>query len=150
MIGIAYINGKTNFPIICTINPYSLRDRLPESRQYQPHGEDSMKAAYSIAFTLLLATSGASLAQPPTAEDVTARWEKIAQTLGLDDAQTDTFLSVMNAQDTKRRSYHEEMKTKMDTLRDETISELGETLSADQLEKLKIALTPPDRGMRRF
>ena len=113
-----------------------------------------MKTAQSIAFTLLLAInglaiSGLSFAQPPTA-DITARWEKLAQTLGLDDAQADTFLTVMNAQDTKMRSYHEEMKTKMDALRDETISELGETLSADQLEKLKVALTPPERGLRRF
>jgi Skp family chaperone for outer membrane proteins len=109
-----------------------------------------MKAACSIAFALLLAVSGLSFAQPPTAEDATARWEKLAQTLGLDSTQTDTFLSVMNAQDTKMRSYHEEMKTKMDTLRGETLSELGDTLSANQLEKLKTALAPPERGTRRF
>jgi len=109
-----------------------------------------MKTIHSIAFSLLLLISGASFAQPPMAADLTARWEKLATTLGLDDAQTEIFLSVMNAQDTKMRSYHEEMKTKMDTLRDETFGELGETLSADQLEKLKIALTPPERGQRRF
>jgi hypothetical protein len=108
-----------------------------------------MNTTRSIAFALLLAVAGASAAQPPMM-DMTARWEKLATTLGLDDAQTETFLSVMTAQDTRMRSYHDEMKTKMDSLREETLSELGETLSADQLEKLKVALTPPERGLRRF
>jgi len=150
MIGTAGINGKTNFPIVCTINPYSFRDRTPGSLLYQPNGDDSMKTAHSIVFALLLLISGTSFAQPPMAADMTARWEKLATSLGLDDTQTETFLSVMNAQDTRMRSYHEEMKSKMDTLHEETFSELGETLSADQLEKLKIELTPPERSQRRF
>jgi hypothetical protein len=108
-----------------------------------------MKTTRSIAFALLLAVAGVTAAQPPMI-DMTARWEKLATSLGLDDAQTETFLSVMTAQETKMRSYHNEMKTKMDALQEETLSELGGTLSADQLEKLKVALTPRERDARRF
>ena len=111
-----------------------------------------MKAAKSIVLAILLGISVASSAQP-TAAQMSARWERLASEIGLDAAQTETFLAVMKTQDEKMRTYHEEMKTNMDALKAETLSELSDTLTADQLQQLDKALTRPAHGMappRRF
>jgi cytochrome c553 len=99
-----------------------------------------MKATRSIALALML-VSGASFAHPP-AVDMNTRWEKMASNLGLDEAQTTTFLSVMNTQHAKRRGYHEEMKSRMTALHEETIKELSATLTSEQLEQFKSAVPP--------
>ena len=108
-----------------------------------------MKTAKSIVLAILLGISVASSAQPPM-PDMTARWEKLATQLNLDASQKEVFLTVMKTQDEKIRSYHEEVKTKMDALKTQTLSELSDTLTSDQLEQLNTALTPPERGRPRF
>lgn len=67
----------------------------------------------------------------------TQKIERLAEKLALSDAQTVSFVEIMEAQGEKRQALREEIKAKRDALRTETIASLETVLSEEQVNAME-------------
>ncbi len=89
-----------------------------------------------IALLFSLGFTSASYAQTPCMPPA-PDWNRLAERLGLETQQFDAFVTVMTAEHSKRealrKTTHDDMKTGMDAIDQETITSLANVLTEDQL-----------------